>query len=215
MYYERLKNIYKSNDLNDLYPEISITEFDLFIRNQIKGNNKYVNPYKFSYEQNVSINTVVKFFIYFTGDDGLFDLITYFECSSPSCVDTRIFIDMDDPDEIISCEECGKRYKLATLQKYIKVLFKIKMTISIPDPIKRIERKDPNSTFEALKELPPSLKIESPSSLDERNQFIDEGDESNVAVDLPLVFNENDNKGEPISPAIERFKRNLLALEEE
>ncbi|MFB5935534.1 hypothetical protein ACE8FZ_19935 [Peribacillus frigoritolerans] len=215
MYYERLKNIYKSRDLQKLFPDILISEFDMFIRKQLKDNNKYINPYKFSYQQNISINDTVKFFIYFTGNDGLFDLLYYFDCSNLACVDTRIYLNSDDPDEIISCEECGKRYAPKTIQKYIKVLFKIKNFIIIPEQ-RTIERKDPNSTFEAIGELPPNLKIESPSSLGESSQFIDEGDEASAAVDLSLVFSENDDyKGKPISTAIERFKRICLSMEEE
>ncbi|PAD69923.1 hypothetical protein CHH83_05820 [Bacillus sp. 7586-K] len=208
MYYEKLVSIYNSNDLQDLFPEISIDEFDQFIRSQVKKGNKFISPYKFALEQSITVNESVKFFIYFTGENQIFDILYYFDCSRPGCINNRIYLDSnDDLDEPIICEECGKAYSYNSLKKYIKVLFKIKSELNVPTDFKKIEKKNPNSTYDALKELPPHLKFESPSS----PVYLDEGDEQGVPLETVFEQN-NDNKGKPISNIIEEFKKMVVEI---
>lgn len=209
-------DIFTTTDIEDIFPKISINTFDNFIRAQVMKKQRYISPYKFAYEHNITVNESVKFFMYFTGDDNLFEPIYYFECSRPSCYDSRIYLDINDLDRFI-CDECGKKYKFETIQRYIKVLFKLSDSLDLPKESKKITKKDPNSTYEALKELPPHLKLESPSHSASQQSFTSEGDELNPeeGVDLQLVMELNTkNDGTSISPAVERFKEAFMSLEE-
>jgi hypothetical protein len=187
MFYERLSNIFKMYDLQDLFPEISVDEFADFIIRQTRNGNKLISPYKFAFEQDITVKQCVKFFIYYCGENGIFDILYYFDCSRSGCIGTRIYIDNIDEaaNEIIRCEECGKSYQYNTYKNFIKVLFKLKPGISIPKESISIERNDPNSTFEALRELPPHLKQESPSS----SVSLDEGDRPEEGVDYTAFKN--------------------------
>ncbi|HFK1452264.1 hypothetical protein ACT7CY_13370 [Bacillus pacificus] len=211
MYYEKLTHIFKITDLQDLFPQISVDEFDQFIRSEQLKNGKYISPYKFALEQNITVNESVKFFMYFTGDQGIFDIVSYAECSRPSCFNNRIYFDIDSIDDQIFCEECGKIYSFDTIKRHIKILFRLKESIKIPDKVQRISRKDPSSTYEALRELPPHLKGESPSSLNNAPTG-DEGDEMSVGVDLEMVLESAQEVGMPIIPTVEKFKNKIKSL---
>ncbi|WP_100406639.1 hypothetical protein [Bacillus solitudinis] len=212
MYYKKLEHIYRSQDIKSLFPKITIEKIDLFIR-KTDAFSTFISPYKFAMENGITINESVKLFMYLTyEDDGLFDTIFYFECSRSSCHSSRIYFSNIDED-VLHCDECGKRYSLQTIRPYIKVLFKLKDDIDIPNEILTKKKSDPNSTYQALEGLPDHLKPESPSSLTEFSQAHDEGDDSE-GVDIDLVFKENINKkGNPISPLVERFKKKVMEIQ--
>lgn len=210
MYYKRLNSIFRENDLHDLFPEVSVDYFDEFIRKQV-SKDLVLSPYKFALDKNISVNKSVKFFVFFTGDYGLLDCIYYFECSRPSCYNTRIYLEDYDLDEAVRCDECGKSYKPNTFSRYIKVLFKLKTEIKIPNPRLYDEKIDPNSTYEALKGLPPSLKIDSLSPSADPV----EGENNEQGVSLEMVRSENKTEdGKPISERIQRFISKVEELED-
>lgn len=223
MYYQKLSRIYKEANLQDHFPKISIEKFDEFIRNQLRLGSKFISPYKFAHQQNLTVKDSVQFFIYFTGEDGLFEISTYFDCSSSACSSTRVYVDLNDMDEKVICDECGKSFPPTTFKNYIKVLFKLKDTVSIPKEVMRIEKKDSTSTFEALLELPPHLKLNSPSSIKEpvegdtqelgRNFKVENFPEKPKGVPIYEVIEANfDDSGRPISPMIERFNEKAIKL---
>ncbi|MFC4323665.1 hypothetical protein [Litchfieldia salsa] len=210
MYYKRLTDIFNKNNLQDLYPELSIRGVDLFLRAQVSKGNRFISPYQFALDKDISVVESVKFFMYITGDEGLLDVIYYFECSRTSCHDSRIYMTEENINNL-QCEECGRPYDLQTVQKYIKVIFKLKDTISIPQDIKIMERIDPNSAYDALKDLPPHLKFESPSPSHKVVKATGEGDTPNDGIELQTVFEQNiDAGGNPISPVIQKFKDAFL-----
>lgn len=216
MYYKRLTDLYNTMDLRNLFPEITLDSFDDYLRSQVSDGNRYISPYKFAYKHNVTINSSVKFFLYYTGNTGIFDLIYYFECSRPSCIDTRIYFDLNHTDNVLTCEECGRVYNIRSIERYVKVLFKLKSIITLPIPMISEIRSDPNSTFDALMELPPHLKIISPSS-PEIGVSLDEGEDIEIdeGINIEILFNENTGiSGDYISAAVQDFKSKLLSLED-
>ncbi|GGE81386.1 hypothetical protein [Priestia taiwanensis] len=211
MYYEKLTHIFKKMKLQEQFPNISLDEFDKFIRKQLVYNDKYISPYKFALEQSVTVNDSVKFFMYFTGDEGIFDIVSYAECSKPSCFNSRIYFDINNVDEQIFCEECGKIYSFDTIKRHIKILFKLKESITIPDKAQRISRRDPNSAYEALRELHPNLKKQSPPSLSNA-PTCDGGEKREAGIDLEVVLEISTETGMPVISAVEKFKNKIQSL---
>lgn len=202
LYYERLLNIYRNTDLFFLYSEHFIYEFDLFIRECKNKGDKYLSPYKFAVINNMSINESVKFFLYYSKENGLLNIKYFFECTTPTCVSSRIFINGND--DVIVCDECDKPYRVDNIKHLIKVYFELKEDILIPDQINHY-KKDINSTFETLKNLPDDLKFLSPSSEISPNSIksncpIDEGEIKKFSVELGQVVESNyDTKGNQIA----------------
>jgi hypothetical protein len=183
LYYEKLMNTYNDSECHNYFPHHVLTAFDHFIHQNTTSASRYLSPYSFSFDYELSTEEALRFFMFFTNDDGLLDMLFFFECSNPSC-SCRIFLnvnilDMDDEqiDEDIICEECGKDYLISEVITFVKVYFILKNGIIIPPPKQEIKKKDSNSTFQVLKGLPTHLKGMSPLPLDKTNLLqTDKGD---------------------------------------
>ncbi|MBU9711041.1 hypothetical protein [Evansella tamaricis] len=209
MYYEKLESIFRKMKIEDLFSGVTIGSVDSFIRKTVKTGMIYHSPYKFALDNNITVNESVKLFMFLTGDDGLFDTLFYFECSRPSCHSSRVYFENINEMTLV-CDECETVYELKTIKPYIKVLFKLKDGIVIPNTSRSVQKHDPNSTLQALEGLPDHLKFESPSSLNrnlESRLNVDEGDNLK-GIDITLAIEENfDKNNNPINGAVEDFKQ--------
>jgi hypothetical protein len=195
-----------------------LADFVAFIQNNIAKKQRLLSPYRFAIDYNISVRDTVKFFMFFSNNDGALTVKYFFECSNPSCISNRIFLEddvlrqnQDTLNEPIICDECGRDYLLKTIIPFIKVYFQVKSELMVPSEQLDISRFDRNSTFEALEGLPDNLKVESPSSIINKVTTHDEGDE--FAVDLQLLIdlnNEIDLK--IISDPIDEFLTSISAF---
>ncbi|WP_429844554.1 hypothetical protein [Brevibacillus sp. FIR094] len=203
MFYEKLNNIYRNTDCSKLFPETLVHNLELFVKNSLNAGYSFINPYRFAFEFNLSTRDSLKFFMYFTDTDGIFNISLFIECSTPACVSQQIFINNqllqeEGVDHILFCQECDKDYEIEEIFPYIKTYFTLN-----PDADKLLhkENNDPNSTYETFKGLPDNLKPLSPSSL----ASIDGG-----APTLEEVIESNVNAaGEPISSEVARIEATI------
>lgn len=208
MYYKKLETIYKNMEISDTLPETSIENIDQFIRRSVFTNSTFVSPYKFAIQHNITVTESVKLFMHLAGDNGIFDVIFYFECSKINCFSNRIYFE-DYDEEYLQCDECLNKYKISTIRPYIKVLFKLKNDINIPKVVKHIKKVNRNSTLQALEGLPDHLKLVSPSSL---NESTDEGD-CPRGIDIEHAISLNKDKyGKVINNAIDHFKKIFMEI---
>lgn len=175
MFYEKLTRIYHETECDKYFSESILKSFDKFVRKSVLERNKYINPYRFARQVELPIEDSIRFLMYFTNDNGILNIFMFFECSTSTCVSTRIFFNMEYKDEIIACDECGKEYVFEDIIDFTKVYFQIKPDLHVPPPEEEFISHDRNSTIEILRRLPDNLKNASPPSFSSSNKSIDEG----------------------------------------
>lgn len=212
MYLEKLTSIYNDSGCNDKFEKKYLISLNEYIEATLKNRELYVTPYKFSLDNNLTIGQAIEFFMYFTGQDKVLDLVFFFECSSPSCISSRIFLDKEllddldeDSEEPIICDECGREYVLNDIVSFIKAYFRIKPEMLVKE---EIQKKDINSTFQAFKRLPDNLKVESPSS--SIKTMDEEGDVQPLKLDQ--IAKNNGSSENPISQETYSFLSTLALL---
>lgn len=167
---------------------------DSYLIEQTHKNRQLISPYKFALRANVELRAAIQFFLYFSDENGIFDIRYFFDCSNFGCGD-RIYLTKLDLNEgmehIFHCPECGKKYVLKNVLHFLKTYFEIKeeiLKLSVSVPNTTSLPYDPNSTFLALKEGPDNLKVSSPSS--SVDDFHDEGDF--LALDTTEILHANE-----------------------
>ncbi|MEK4451662.1 MULTISPECIES: hypothetical protein [unclassified Paenibacillus] len=197
MYYERLLRIFKDSLVaSPDYPVSLVAQLDDFLDKNHSAYKKNLSPYQFANFANIKFNIALKFFMLFAQDDGVFEMIYYFECSSQCS--SRVYLtrdDLNDMDNVVYCEECDKSYKVSDVVRYVKINFRIKQ-------FKEEEQQtlDENCVFDVLKGCDSNLKDQSPLSLDSQVSQ-DEGDApQNIhdEVTLEEVITNNVIDDEPI-----------------
>ncbi|MED2010904.1 hypothetical protein P4V39_22815 [Brevibacillus borstelensis] len=190
MFLGKLIDIYHSSGCNSLFPEYMVEQFEIFIKQNVRQGKKFISPYKFALDQNIDVKDSIRFFMFYTKNDGVLDISLFFNCSKHSCTST-IFVNKEildeDQDYELCCVECGTEYDIETIAPFIKVYFQLKPDVIIPNTSEKLFNTDPNSTFEALRGLPSALKFNSPSSFTEQN-LPDEGEQPSPPVTLQQIF---------------------------
>jgi hypothetical protein len=213
LFYEKLTSTYLDSGCVNYFPDKMLNDFSTYLKGfAANGRKKYLNPYRFAIDFNTPIRDAIKFFMFFTNDDGILDIKYFFECSNSACSSHRIFLESislnkseEQLDELIFCDMCSRDYDLSTVIPYIKVYFQLKPDFTIPKEESRIYKSDPNSTIEALEGLPDHLKVESPSSTIPTRSHPDEGDDSAVALETIVSINKETNNGGVISNPVENM----------
>lgn len=196
MYYERLLKIFNDNMVVSAeYPISLVAQLDDFIVRNYSFYQKILSPFQFANFANIKSNIALKFFMLFAKEDGVFEMIYYFDCSSHCS--SRVYLtreDLNDMDNIVFCEECDKSYKVSDIIRYVKINFLIKESKEEQQPL------DENCAFDVLKGSDPNLKVQSPSFLDSRG-LQDEGDDPQnnfEEVTLEQVVENNEIQNKPI-----------------
>ncbi|MEC0168640.1 hypothetical protein [Paenibacillus graminis] len=197
MYYERLLRIFKDSlVISPEYPFSLVAQLDDFLDKNYSPYKKNLSPYQFANFANIKFSTALKFFMIFAQDDGVFEMIYYFDCSSECS--SRVYLtreDLNDMDNVVFCEECNKSYKISDIIRYVKVNFRLKQFKEEQQQIL-----DENCVFDVLKGSESHLKDQSPSSLDSQGSQ-DEGDApQNIHEEVALeeVVTNNVIEDEPI-----------------
>lgn len=199
MYYERLLKIFNENKpISNDFPISRIAQLDDFISINCTYQKKILSPFQFANYANIKTSSAIKFFMLFSNQDGIFEMIFYIDCTLSQC-SSRVYLakeDLDDPDNIVYCDECDTSYKVSDILRYVKVNFQIK-------DIKEDEHDssfDDNCAYDVLKGCNPGLKGQSPSSLDNGPAY-DEGDILQIEKDdvtLEDVVVNNEIQSHPI-----------------
>ncbi|PUA37606.1 hypothetical protein C8Z91_19905 [Paenibacillus elgii] len=202
MFYERLENIYRESGCQEYFPSSLFQKFYDFLRVSYRNGRMYISPYKFALHNQLTVNEAIQFFMYFTVDNGIFDMVYFIDCTKSLC-SNRVYLDVNGTessdsqlDSFVTCEECEKEYEIKDIIEHVKAYFVLNTEIEEPEIQVKVSTLDPNSTFLALKRLPDHLKRKSPSSSSKTERSFDEGDE-------PVEFNRlvtlNQMNGKPIS----------------
>ncbi|MGG1663295.1 hypothetical protein [Brevibacillus sp. NRS-1366] len=132
MYYKKLQTIYSENELSKEFSISLLDRFDDFLRRNHKKD--YLSPYQFALENDISVEQSVRFLMYYSGKEGILDVLPFVDCLSPTCHSSRIFLnDMDEYlDNRVICEDCGRTYSKENILPFIKVYFDIKDGVGIP-----------------------------------------------------------------------------------
>ncbi len=167
MYYRKLVDIYENTDCYKFFPINCVYSFNDYIKWSVKKGKRNLSPFKFSNLAEISIEEAVHFFMYYSKEDGIFELEYYFECSNFNCSE-RLYLQIDDIEndqDIVRCEECFENYKISNIEDYLKVSFRLKNDFwaDISTNTQNIKKKS-NNVFQAFKGLPDDLKLNSPSS---------------------------------------------------
>lgn len=202
MYLEKLMSIYQETDCHAYYPQTLLQNLEKYIQHNIDNKQYVISPYKFASDYSIAVDEALQFFMYFTNKDGVLDITFFFECTNPSCSSNRIFIEQEiidlgdeNIDEPILCDDCCKDYLISDVIKFIKAYFTIKPQVFSANT--SVRKKDRNSTFEALKGMPDTLKQDSPPSSSNHEKATDGGE--NDSVSLFSMTQANERSGSPVS----------------
>ncbi|ENQ3078688.1 hypothetical protein ACEOWG_001885 [Bacillus cereus] len=206
MFYEKLVNIYRESGCQEYFPSSLFEKFYDFLRTNYRNGRMYVSPYKFALQNRLTVNEAIQFFMFFTGENGIFDMVYFIDCTKSFCFN-RVYLDLNEADSskvqldsFVTCEECEKEYEITNIIEHVKVYFVLNTEIEEPKIQVKISTSDPNSTFLALKGLPDHLKRKSPSSSSKIVRSFDEGDES---VEFNRLAALNQMNGKPISKSFQ------------
>ncbi|MGW6299654.1 hypothetical protein [Peribacillus butanolivorans] len=188
MLLKKLENIYRETTCHNIYPDFYVNLLYNFIIVNKEQKNKFLNPYHFSYVNNISIEESLTFFLYFTNNleeqDSVLDIELFFECSNGSC-DNRIFLKECELDPgLYECNLCGKEYIYQDIKPFIKAYFKLN------DLDFNLLSNDPNSTINILERVSDNLKVKSPSfeNIENTCDYVsNEGDNSESAVSFDML----------------------------
>ncbi|WP_461672556.1 hypothetical protein [Priestia megaterium] len=212
---KKLESIYRKTNCHVKYPESYIDLLYRFIIINQEQKNKFLNPYEFSYINNISIRDSLTFFLYFTNDlekeNSILNIELFFECSNTTC-SNRIFLNDCELDPgLYECNICGKEYIYEDIKPFIKAYFKLNENEST------LLSNDSNSTINILEGMSDSLKVKSPSSEFESSlnlQTANEGDNLESAISLETLTELNTtSEGTSITNALspyEKLKQRLI-----
>lgn len=218
MFYSKLISIYDKSNYATIFDRSYVSMLDEFLSEKFVNNSTYLSPYEFSVIQKLSLQESIKVFSCFTGDEGIIDVCYFFECTNPSCIASRVFIDKslfqnpdfeDEIDEhLLHCYECGREFLFEDVIPFIKIYFKFHPEITIQTL--EINRKvDPNSTIQILSGLPTVLKPDSPSLSEMGENAPSEGEDPSINMETVFIATaEVELRREPL-PFLESIKRGM------
>lgn len=197
MYYEKLLSIYKNSRCSESFSLHLVRSLDQYILWSLNKNKKNLSPYKFARLNSMLSSEAIKFFMYFSGNDKVFGLEYFFECSDHACSE-RIYIEsqkIQSHSDDIYCEYCGNSYNVKDIQKYIKVYFVLNSEFY--NKVSILKSFDPNSAMDTINNLPDHLKSSSLSSSNKFNSQLDGGEDHND-VNLSMIVEINESTDIPI-----------------